>query len=101
MLADSIASYPGNVHPSVATAPAARSIVVACPRPWNLRGGPAVLSSMRYVTTIAVWSGLLLPGVAALAQRPLPADPTSDYNQMMTKCLEQSDPAMNKEDAIQ
>jgi len=56
---------------------------------------------MRYVTKVAVWSALLLPGVGALAQQPLPADPTSQYNQMMTKCLEQSDPAMNKEDAIQ
>lgn len=51
---------------------------------------------------IAPWSALLaLAGAAALGQQPLPADPTSDYNDMMTKCMEQSDPALNKEDAIQ
>jgi hypothetical protein len=55
---------------------------------------------MRYSTKAAICTGLLAAGVGALAQQPLPADPTSEYNQMMTKCLEQSDPAMNKEDAI-
>jgi hypothetical protein len=57
---------------------------------------------MHMMTRMALWSApLLLAGAAALAQEPMPADPTADYNDMMTKCMEQADPALNKEDAIQ
>ena len=50
--------------------------------------------------TIAVCASLLA-GPAAFADTPLPADPTGKFNQMMTECMEQQDPAMNKEDAQQ
>jgi hypothetical protein len=57
---------------------------------------------MGNLTRIALWSApLLLAGAAALAQEPLPANPSAEYNDMMTKCMEQADPALNKEDAIQ
>lgn len=57
---------------------------------------------MRKITTLAVWiAPLLLTGAAVAGEQPIPADPTGDYNNMMTKCLEQADPALNKDDAIQ
>src|SRR5262245_10084913 len=57
---------------------------------------------MRTITRIAGWMApLLLAGAGALAEQPLPADPTAEYNDMMTKCLEQADPALSKEDAVQ
>jgi hypothetical protein len=55
---------------------------------------------MRQPLMIAVFAGLLT-GTAAFADTPLPADPTSNFNQMMTACMEQQDPALNKEDARQ
>jgi hypothetical protein len=55
---------------------------------------------MRQIMTIAVCAGLLA-APAAFADTPNPADPTSKFNQMMTTCMEQQDPAMNKEDARQ
>jgi hypothetical protein len=56
---------------------------------------------MRTLTRLALSSGFLLAATAALGQQPLPADPTAEYNDMMTKCLQQADPALNKDDAIQ
>jgi hypothetical protein len=56
---------------------------------------------MRKITRIALWSTpLLLAGAAALAQEPMPANPSVDDKDMMTKCMEQTDPALNKDDAI-
>jgi hypothetical protein len=63
---------------------------------------PSGFTRMRKFTRVAQWvTPLLLAGAAAFAQQPLPANPTADYNDIMTKCLEQSDPALRKEDAIQ
>jgi hypothetical protein len=57
---------------------------------------------MHKITRLAVWAApVLLVGATARAEQPIPADPTAEYNDMMTKCLEQADPALNKEDAIQ
>jgi hypothetical protein len=35
------------------------------------------------------------------AAEPIPADPTGKPNQMMTECMQQADPALTKEDALQ
>lgn len=55
---------------------------------------------MRKLTIAAVCGGLL-GSVAALADNPIPADPTGKPNQMITDCMEKQDPAMNKPDALQ
>jgi hypothetical protein len=57
---------------------------------------------MDKITRLAAWSvPLVLAATAAFAEQPLPANPSADYNDMMTKCMEQADPALNKDDAIQ
>lgn len=44
---------------------------------------------------------LALGGGVVLADEPIPANPDGKFNQMMTDCMTRSDPAMNKEDAIE
>lgn len=51
--------------------------------------------------TLALACGALSFSAAALAAEPIPADPTGTPNQMVTDCMKQQDPALNKEDAIQ
>jgi len=42
-----------------------------------------------------------LAGTVALADEPIPANPDGKFNQMMTDCMTRSDPALNKDDAIE